>query len=200
MVNIIIKPDYTSTFLIECDINSNIHTIKDKIKEKLFIDDSKYHLIFSSKLIKDNELTLNNLGVKDFDTIQLYYINQETNVPFTIDDSGQIDEIQYNAIMVDCKYSLEFKFELIKCAIKNMTKLSKDTSGPLYSYLYLFSPEQIDKLYQLEPNNYWFFRYLPSVELINKYWSKDSNKFHGLTKNVVISEDERRQLIKKYLI
>lgn len=212
MVNIIIKPNYTSTFFIDCDINSTIQIIKDKIKEKLFIDESKYYLIYLREIITDNNLTLINLGIKNGDIFNLYYNLQNedkkdssiTNSDFkakslNLNEMSQIDEDIFSSIMEDWKYSLDYKFELIKYGIKNMTKMSKETSGILYSYLHLFSSDQIDQMYQLEPNNYWFFRYLPSVELIDKYWSKDSNKFHGITKNVVISDIERSQLIKKYL-
>lgn len=199
MVKIIIYPNYTCAFYIECDIHSTINSIKTKIQEKLFIDENMYHLTFLNQNIKDNNITLNELNVKELDTINLYHINPKLNDD-AINDFSQIDEFQYDSIMMGLQYSLDTKFELTKCGIKNMTKLCKQTSGILYSYLYLFSSEQIETLYKLEPNNYWFFRYLPSVELINKYWSKDSNKFHGITKNVVISVNERSQLIKTFLI
>ncbi len=61
MLNIIIRPDYTKTFCIDCDINSNIGTIKNKIKENLCINDNQYYLAFGGKIIKDNEKVMENI-------------------------------------------------------------------------------------------------------------------------------------------
>jgi len=47
-----------------------------------------------------------------------------------------------------------------------------------------------------------FFRYLPNIYLINKYFTQtnnDSNAFHGITKNDNITTKEKQELIKNIL-
>ena len=39
---------------------------------------------------------------------------------------SQIDEDIFSSIMEDWKYSLDYKFELVKHGIKNMNKMSKN--------------------------------------------------------------------------
>jgi hypothetical protein len=68
-----------------------------------------------------------------------------------------------------------------------------------YEYMEKLTEEQIDKISTLSVNYYMFFRYLPSIELIKKYYTNDSNKFHGVTKNVQISNEERKDFIKAVL-
>lgn len=68
-----------------------------------------------------------------------------------------------------------------------------------YEYFEYLTEEQIDKISTLSINNYMFFRYLPNIKLINKYYTNDSNKFHGVTKNIQISNEERKDFIKAVL-
>jgi hypothetical protein len=72
----------------------------------------------------------------------------------------------------------------------------------LYEYLLFFNENEIDKIYDLKINMYMFFRYLPNIKLMEKYFNKnltDSNAFHGITKNINVSDIERKNLIKNIL-
>ncbi len=82
----------------------------------------------------------------------------------------------------------------------NALKESENTMDhEYYEYLEFLTEEQIDKVSALKINNYMFFRYLPNIELIKKYYTQDSNKFHGVTKNIKISSEERKNFIKSVL-
>ena len=75
----------------------------------------------------------------------------------------------------------------------------------IYKYLSFFNQNEIDilyNMYNLNINKYMFFRYLPNLHLIEKYFDKnktDSNAFHGITKNINISDIERKNLVKNIL-
>jgi hypothetical protein len=73
-----------------------------------------------------------------------------------------------------------------------------DSRHEYYEHIKNLSEEQIDKISKLKINWYLFFRYLPNINLIKKYYINDSNKFHGITKNDNITQEERKQLINNY--
>lgn len=83
-----------------------------------------------------------------------------------------------------------------------MINNNNNMDNNLYSALKYFTESQIDKIYILEINRYMFFRYLPNITLINKYFKQsnnDSNAFHGITKNDNITKEERQECIKNIL-
>jgi len=73
MFFIVIKPDYTTTFTVECEPNQSLQFIQEQIKNKLMIEQDKYLLLFNSKILNQNLLTLDDLGLKSSDIINLYY-------------------------------------------------------------------------------------------------------------------------------
>ncbi len=107
----------------------------------------------------------------------------------------QIDSTKYTEIMESSTVSLDVKFELTIFVFEGMTKIHIDCSEFAYLYLNLFNEEQLDEIYKKYPNYYYFFKNLPNENLIKKYWVKDSNAFHGITKNTFLSSDERRKLL-----
>jgi len=102
-------------------------------------------------------------------------------------------------------YSLEFlkdsnltdfdKFELFYKLMNDPNNVYLDSRHEYYEHIKNLSEEQIDKISKLKINGYLFFRYLPNVNLIKKYYVNDSNKFHGITKNDNITREERQMLI-----
>lgn len=73
MFFIVIRPDYTSTFIVECEPNQSLQFIHEQIKNKLKIEQDKYLLVFNSKILNQNLLTLDDLGVKSSDIISLHH-------------------------------------------------------------------------------------------------------------------------------
>ena len=71
----------------------------------------------------------------------------------------------------------------------------------LYEYMNRLSDDQIDIISKLPINQYLFFKYLPSVKLIEKYFNHDNklNKINGINSNTFISKDERNQLVQKII-
>jgi hypothetical protein len=84
--------------------------------------------------------------------------------------------------------------------INNLNEIN--TNHKLYEVLKFFNEKEINIIYNLKVNMYMFFRYLPNIALIEKYIYQnitDSNAFHGITKNINISNMERTNLIKNIL-
>lgn len=84
----------------------------------------------------------------------------------------------------------------------NIMMHNNNMDNDLYSALKNFTESHIDKIFILDINRYMFFRYLPNIYLINKYFTQtnnDSNAFHGITKNDNITTKERQELIKNIL-
>ncbi len=100
------------------------------------------------------------------------------------------------SFLYDSSLSSDEKFNMYYNALKE----SENTMDhEYYEYLEFLTEEQIDKVSALKINYYMFFRYLPNIELIKKYYTQDSNKFHGVTKNIQISSEERKSFIKSVL-
>jgi len=84
----------------------------------------------------------------------------------------------------------------------NIIMQNNNMDNDLYLALKNFTESQIDKIFILDINRYMFFRYLPNIYLINKYFTQtnnDSNAFHGITKNDNITNEERQEFIKNIL-
>ncbi len=97
------------------------------------------------------------------------------------------------SFMYDSSFSSDEKFNIYY----NILKENPNTmEHEYYEYMEKLTEEQIDKISTLSVNYYMFFSYLPSIELIKKYYTKDSNKFHGVTKNIKISNEDRKSFIK----
>lgn len=88
------------------------------------------------------------------------------------------------------------KFNLFLKILNSNTRMSNDTII-LYDYVSKLSEEQIDAVYHQPINDYEFFRHLPSIQLIKKYYNdiNKSNKFHGITNNIIINSSDRKELI-----
>jgi len=106
---------------------------------------------------------------------------------------------QYNLnFLNDVTLNVEQKFNLYHEIMINNNNMDHQ----LYSALSYFTETQIDKIFILDINKYMFFRYLPNIHLINKYFTQsnnDSNAFHGITKNDNITNEERKECIKNIL-
>lgn len=59
-----------------------------------------------------------------------------------------------------------------------------------------FTEEEIDALSKLDVNNYLFFRFLPNIGLVYKYFTNKSIQVHGVSHNTNLSLAERQQFIK----
>ena len=91
------------------------------------------------------------------------------------------------------------KFELYYKLMSDPNNVYLDSRHEYYEHMQNLSEDQIDKISKLRINNYLFFKYLPNVNLIKKYYINDSNKFHGITNNCNITRDERQMLIDNIL-
>ncbi len=100
------------------------------------------------------------------------------------------------SFLYDLSLSSDEKFNMFYNALK---ECENTMDNEYYEYLEFLTEEQIEKVSALKINNYMFFRYLPNIELIKKYYTQDSNKFHGVTKNIQISNEERKSFIKSVL-
>ena len=106
---------------------------------------------------------------------------------------------QYNLnFLDDITLDEEQKFNQYYNIIINNNNMDNN----LYMALKNFTESQIDKIFILDINRYMFFRYLPNIYLINKYFTQtnnDPNAFHGITKNDNITTKEKEELIKNIL-
>ena len=68
-----------------------------------------------------------------------------------------------------------------------------------YMQITNFTEEQIDALSKLDVNNYLFFRFLPNIGLVYKYFTNKSIQAHGVTHNTNLSQAERKQFMKMVL-
>ncbi len=100
------------------------------------------------------------------------------------------------SFLYDSSLSSDEKFNIYYNTLK---ECENTMDHEYYEYLEFLTEEQIEKVSALKINNYMFFRYLPNIELIKKYYTQDSNKFHGVTKNIQISSEERKNFIKSVL-
>jgi hypothetical protein len=100
------------------------------------------------------------------------------------------------SFMYNSSLSSDEKFDMYYNALK---ECENTMDHEYYQYLEYLTEEQIDKISTLQINQYMFFSYLPNIELIKKYYTNDSNKFHGVTKNIQISSEERKNFIKAVL-
>ena len=107
---------------------------------------------------------------------------------------------EFNILINNDKLSKEDIFNLYIDIMNNKSALCTYNTHVLYEYLINLSDDQIEQISKLQINNYYFFMYLPKIELIKKYWKLDSNIFHGITNNNRISVVERKELIKNILI
>ena len=100
----------------------------------------------------------------------------------------------------DCALSYNDKFtRYYEICVKNMT--ITNLNHHLYEGLNCFNEKEIDMISKLNINKYMFFRYLPNIHLIEKYYNtmKDFNAFHGITQNINITKDERTNILRNIL-
>jgi len=107
------------------------------------------------------------------------------------------------------KYSIDFvsntnlsdsdKFNKFIDIISDTNNKYINSHHEYYIYMQSLSEEQIYEISKLKVNKYLFFKYLPNIQLINKYYTKDSNKFQGVLNNTNITKDERNYFINNNL-
>ena len=106
-----------------------------------------------------------------------------------------MDMNDFETFMNDSTITSNKKFELIKLAFRGKTKLDKDCSEVMYKYFHILNNDEIDDIYKMMPNNYYFFKNLTSLELVKKYFDTDSNIIHGITKNTFLTSEEKKTLL-----
>ena len=106
---------------------------------------------------------------------------------------------QLSNILDDTSLDIDDVFNNIYFDIMNgESNINLDTCHKVYQYMNKLNKLQIDKISTLKINKNLFFRYLPSIELINEYLSKhnlNSNILNGISNNTNISQDEKKELI-----
>jgi len=92
------------------------------------------------------------------------------------------------------------KFLAYKTSMFGCNSLVNINDYRYYEYLKLFSPDEIDEISKLSINQYYFFKFLPTFELIKKYLNTlmdDNNPrvlLQGISSNTNISSNERKDL------
>ena len=118
---------------------------------------------------------MNNLNIKSLTLEQLSNILDDTSL--------DINDV-FNNIYFDI--------------MSGKSNINLDTCHKVYKYMNKLDELQINQISTLKINENLFFRYLPSIELINEYLLKynlNSNIVNGLSNNTNISQDERKELI-----
>jgi hypothetical protein len=87
------------------------------------------------------------------------------------------------------------KFKLYYDIMSDPNNIYVDSHHAYYIYMSSLTENDIDIISKLKINQYLFFKYLPNIDLIKKYYTNDSNKIHGITKNENITKDERYKIL-----
>lgn len=93
------------------------------------------------------------------------------------------------------------KFKIYVHIINFSQLIDPESAVILYEYMSSLNEEQIDIVSKLSICSYLFFKYLPTVELIEKYFNHDNkvNKINGINSNTIISKEERKQLVQNII-
>ena len=93
------------------------------------------------------------------------------------------------------------KFKIYVQVIEFSKLIDPQSAVILYEYLSGLNETQIDIVSKLIINPYLFFKYLPNIELIEKYFNNENklNKINGIKANTLISNDERKQLVQNII-
>lgn len=116
----------------------------------------------------------------------VYHINDMTNDGF-------------KGVILNNHISDQEKFNIFIKVFNSSKLIDPQSAVILYEYMSGLSEEQINIVSKLSINDYLFFKYLPNVNLIEKYMNPDNkiNKIQGILKNENISKDERTTIINK---
>jgi hypothetical protein len=93
------------------------------------------------------------------------------------------------------------KFKIYVQVIEFSKLIDPQSAVILYEYLSGLNETQIDIVSKLIINPYLFFKHLPNIELIEKYFNNENklNKINGINANTLISNDERKQLVQNII-
>jgi hypothetical protein len=114
-------------------------------------------------------------------------------------NNGELSYYNFIDIFDDPSINVDEFFDnvYLKIIENNGTKSFNICSGA-YKFISKLSDEQIAKLPYSTIGDHMFFRYLPSVELINKYLSMhkiNANILNGIGYNTNISAEERKLIM-----
>ena len=141
---------------------------------------------------------MNNLTIYDNNTYTVFknYSSEEINTHFAV-----MTNDGFKGVISNNNISNEDKFKIYIHVIKNSQLIDPQSAVILYEYMSGLSKDQIDEVSKLPINQYLFFKYLPTIELIEKYFNHDSklNKINGINSNTLISKEERTNFINKII-
>jgi hypothetical protein len=130
---------------------------------------------------------------------------------FTIFKNYSLEEIYKNfAVMTNDGFkgvisnnniSDEDKFKIYIQTVEFSQLIDPQSAIILYEYMSGLNKDQIDIVSKLPINQYLFFKYLPTVELIEKYFNHENkiNKIDGINSNTIISQEEHRNIMQKII-
>ena len=107
----------------------------------------------------------------------------------------------FKGVISNNNISNEDKFKIYVQVIKYSQLIDPQSAHILYQYMSGLHNDQIDIISKLPINQYLFFKYLPTVELIEKYFNHDNklNKINGINSNTIISKEDRTKLMQKII-
>lgn len=136
---------------------------------------------------------MNNLTIYDDNAYTVFnqYSLEEIDTHFAV-----MTNDGFKGVISNNNISNEDKFKIYVQVIKFSQLIDPQSAIILYEYMSGLNNDQIDIVSKLPINQYLFFKYLPTVELIEKYFNNDNkinkiNKINGITSNTIISKDER---------
>ncbi len=139
---------------------------------------------------------MNNLMIYDNNS---YTIFKEYSLDEIIYHISDMTNDGFKGVICNNNISNQEKFNIFIKVFNSSKLIDPQSAVILYEYMSGLSEEQIDIVSKLSVNDYLFFRYLPTVNLIEKYMGPDNkiNKIQGVLKNENISKEERTTIINK---
>lgn len=94
------------------------------------------------------------------------------------------------------------KFDIYIQIIKFSQLIDPKSSTILYEYMSELNDVQIDLVSKLNISQYLFFKYLPNIKLIEKYFNHENNshKINGINANINITKEEKTKIMQKIIL
>ncbi len=107
----------------------------------------------------------------------------------------------FKGVISNKNISDEDKFNIYTQVLQFSQLIDPQSAVILYEYMSGLNDDQIDIVSKLPINQYLFFKHLPSVKLIEKYFNHDNklNKVNGINSNIIINKEEKKQLMQKII-
>ncbi len=185
------RTEFQNTFEVICYLSET-----SRSKESLIMSDDNFNEYASRQRLENAPSSIQHILITPTEpSLEPPQSSETHDEDDALPVASSVTPTDFCAYMDNQNISLEKRRTLLKLAFYGKTQLSVANCESLYMYLNLLDTDEIDEIYRMQPNLYMFFKNLGSYELVQKYFIRESNALHGISKNTFLTPEQRRSFL-----